>query len=291
MIATSASFFEHSGQNMPNHDIFSYKFNGSLLSIRGKDALSFLQGMSTNDISNLSHGPLHSSLVNQKGRLVDHLVILQDNENILIISSRPDAKLLIAWLEQFHFIEDFSLGDVSANYQPYFLVSKNSQKPCDSFLLWESLFDNNISIYLSLHGPRDYVELSSDQFLSWRVQGGMPSFPQEINENYMPQNVGLTKFISLTKGCYIRQEVIAKAITYQKSPKELCAFRVDKDIFLGLKQGSLLIDKEARVAIISSLLPSFDENALHGLAISGANSQHNSELLCNAQFIFPKKNS
>ncbi|MCP9834093.1 MULTISPECIES: folate-binding protein YgfZ [unclassified Cyanobium] len=48
----------------------------------------------------------------------------------------------------------------------------------------------------------------------WRLQEGLPAAPGEINEDTNPFELGLAARVSLTKGCYVGQETLAKLATY-----------------------------------------------------------------------------
>jgi aminomethyltransferase len=43
-----------------------------------------------------------------------------------------------------------------------------------------------------------------------RIAHGYPRFPNEISEDYIPLETGLTDAISFSKGCYVGQEIIAR---------------------------------------------------------------------------------
>jgi folate-binding protein YgfZ len=60
------------------------------------------------------------------------------------------------------------------------------------------------------------------------VRQGIPAFPNEINERHNPWEAGLDAAISLTKGCYIGQEVIARLNTYDKVQRKLAALRLER---------------------------------------------------------------
>jgi folate-binding protein YgfZ len=59
-----------------------------------------------------------------------------------------------------------------------------------------------------------------------RIRSGVPAYPNEINEDHNPWEAGLSDAISLTKGCYIGQEVIARLKTYDKVKRRLVGLRL-----------------------------------------------------------------
>lgn len=55
----------------------------------------------------------------------------------------------------------------------------------------------------------------------WRLQQGLPAAPGEINEDTNPFELGLAARVSLTKGCYVGQETLAKLATYDGVKQQL----------------------------------------------------------------------
>jgi folate-binding protein YgfZ len=55
----------------------------------------------------------------------------------------------------------------------------------------------------------------------WRLQQGLPAAPGEINEEINPFELGLAGRVSLSKGCYVGQETLAKLATYDGVKQQL----------------------------------------------------------------------
>ena len=66
-----------------------------------------------------------------------------------------------------------------------------------------------------------------------RVRDAIPAFPNEINERHNPWEARLHEYISLTKGCYIGQEVIARLNTYDKVQRRLRRVRLTRPVEAG----------------------------------------------------------
>ena len=54
-----------------------------------------------------------------------------------------------------------------------------------------------------------------------RIEAGLPAGGRELNEEHNPWEARLSDAISLEKGCYVGQEVIARLNTYKKVSKFL----------------------------------------------------------------------
>ncbi len=55
----------------------------------------------------------------------------------------------------------------------------------------------------------------------WRLQLGLPAVPGEINDDHNPFELGLADRVSLSKGCYVGQETLAKLATYDGVKQQL----------------------------------------------------------------------
>ena len=62
-----------------------------------------------------------------------------------------------------------------------------------------------------------------------RIEAGQPAYGAELSDDANPLEVGLSSFISFTKGCYIGQEVIARIRTYGQVAKALRGLRLPAD--------------------------------------------------------------
>jgi folate-binding protein YgfZ len=58
-----------------------------------------------------------------------------------------------------------------------------------------------------------------------RIEAGLPAAGRELTEEYNPWEARLQDAISLDKGCYVGQEVIARLYTYRKVSRQLVRLR------------------------------------------------------------------
>lgn len=269
-------------------NILSSKARRSIVRIKGTDARPFLQRMSSNDVSLLTiDQPIQTCFLNSKGKLVDAaLVFEQAPDEFLLVSSFVDSTKLSLWLESFHFVEDFVLEEEN-KLSAYYALSLTAPSYGNCLKLGEiKVFNAVLSCMLSTEPLSE--SFSPDDLRMLTLLAHIPTSPGEINEAFMPQNVGLLSAVSETKGCYIGQEVIAKALTYQKNTKRLAAFLLDEEAFKLARHGSKLRDKEGRIGLITSLAPYYQEPLIQGLAvvddkIAALDPKENHSL---AQFIF-----
>ena len=63
--------------------------------------------------------------------------------------------------------------------------------------------------------------LAAPELERWRLQCGLPAWPSELNDDTNPFEVGLAARVSLSKGCYVGQETLAKLATYDGVRRQL----------------------------------------------------------------------
>ncbi len=236
-----------------------------VIKISGPEAKDFLSRMSTADLSSLAVGQSKSTcFLNKLGRIIDRvLVIGASPDEYLLVSSFADGNKLLEWLEQFHFIEDFSLSlhDQAASLE----LRWTDQLP--ALLLWQSPAKDEFSLKISVGFQSNLRTLHQKAWESLRIAAAMPWAGYEISDRFMPQNIGLDADISADKGCYLGQEVIAKAITYQKNPKSLRGIKLIKKDWDSHKIGDRLNNSEAQNGEIISLSPCFIEGFINVLVL------------------------
>jgi folate-binding protein YgfZ len=115
--------------------------------------------------------------------------------------------------------------------------------------------------------------LAPEEAERWRLQQGRPAVPGEVNEDTNPFELGLAARVSLTKGCYVGQETLAKLATYDGVKQQLRRWQAtavpDEAVPAGaLAPGTPLQDqKGGRAGLISSSLELPDGSGWIGLAL------------------------
>jgi hypothetical protein len=120
----------------------------------------------------------------------------------------------------------------------YTLMLSADQSPT----LWATLTD------------RGAAPLSQTDWDRLRIEQGRPTPDQELTEDYNPLEAGLWNTISLSKGCYIGQETIARLHTYRGVKQQLWGVRLPA----GVSPESTIMVGEERVGKLTSCTPTDD---------------------------------
>ncbi|CAI4230211.1 unnamed protein product [Auanema sp. JU1783] len=169
----------------------------SLLSINGVDASVLLQGLITNDIRYLGRkDAIASFLLNNKGRIVEDLIISKRNDDIIVecsASGRDELKML---LEKYRMRKKASINIESD--EVYFSKDQGFEDP-------RYPWGNRV------YGSFNEHSKDIDLYVEERLKNGIPEGKEELSGMLPFQaNGDLLNFVSLDKGCYIGQELTAR---------------------------------------------------------------------------------
>jgi folate-binding protein YgfZ len=215
----------------------------------GRDRVSFLHGMLTNDLKTLVPGQgCQSAFLDHHGK-VQALLNVYCLEDRLLLALPPGlVEKTLTLLDKYLISERVEFRDVTAQ-----LGCLSVQGP-ESVRVLSALVDEPLTLVLHQHVERsvdgvavrffDLSETGEEGFQLWvaveqlpmiwsrlieiggsrlkpvgestldvlRVEAGLPWCPDDLNEDvlFMEAESQLESFVSFTKGCYIGQEVVAR---------------------------------------------------------------------------------
>ena len=222
------------------------------LVVSGKDRASYLHGLLTNDVAALKGGEgCYAAYLTPQGRMITDLWVYELGDVILLVMSRDVKDTVLAKLDQFIFTEEVQLGDVSSAFACVAVVGPGAAKATTQVLTGvpsgalASLGEHgNVRAEFSglaaiVARVTDTGEPGYDLFVdaahgeslkaalrangAWelaaalvetiRIEAGVPRFHRDMDEETIPLEAGIeSRAISLTKGCYVGQEVIIRVL-------------------------------------------------------------------------------
>ncbi len=243
------------------------------LIISGRDRMDLLHRLATNSLINLKPGTgIDTCFLTAKGRLIDWTVVLNRGDDLLLLSANPER--LSGHIQQYTITEDVIVRNYMAieivacgpraadvlgvQLEPWKFTDLRFADVTIQVARIEPLNGDAYAILapdavalrrqLAEQGPM----LEPHEVDALRVRDGIPAFPNEINEQHNPWEARLDAAISLTKGCYIGQEVVARLNTYQKIRRKLVRLDLDRPMEAGAeiaKEGEVI----GRLTTVSGL--------------------------------------
>ena len=224
----------------------------SLIELTGKDACTFLQGRTSNDVKLIGPGEGQvSSFLDRKGYLISFLSIHRLDDSYFLLSDRAQASTIMKELATYHFREqieykeiqnDFALLLIQGALADSFIVkhfskvlsAENSLTNCDAFntdcvVMRKSLCgDPGFFIFIPASQLERFASqfevaarsfeiahISKDALDVLRIEAGIPVFGKDISPEHLLPETGLEQSAaSYSKGCFQGQEVLARIKTY-----------------------------------------------------------------------------
>ncbi len=217
--------------------------------LRGRDAPALLHHLTTNSIKSLQPArALEAALLTSKARLLDWLSIARvatsggDEWRVITSPNRrsifePHARRFVL------FRQEVSIQDVSHSTQLFALMGpqvleghpagqvQEVEGGCE--WLTSRLPSGVWQWHDSLEAARPSgVEVDGETFNVLRVEAGIPVAGAEITEDFNPWEALFDNSISLSKGCYNGQEVVARLHSYAKIKQRLRGLRLPNSLGL-----------------------------------------------------------
>jgi aminomethyltransferase len=226
------------------------------LEITGSDALDLLHRLTTNDVRGL--GPWKgtaAAFVTHKGRLIDLVTLHRLDDRILCLTGPGRSAALAAHLDRYTFREDVRVRDLSETHGTLGLFGARADGHAAALFGQEAAgrpLHHPVAVTLEgaaailartfpmagggyhltaeagaipvlrraiLERARGMPVAGPQCLEALRLEAGLPLAGRELTEEYNPWEARLHDAISLNKGCYVGQEVIARLNTYGKVSK------------------------------------------------------------------------
>jgi len=247
--------------------------------LAGADARRFLHGQTSQAIEQATPGScVATCLISPTARMRGLALVLVEEQHLELVLLSGDAAAIHRSLDQVLFpMDQVELGAP----QPASLVRFSGEPggaPGEGTWLQPGV-DLGAGIgqpALLLRGSaampawlEALPELNGAQAKLQRIRQGLPGVPNEANDGTNPFELGLARWVSLTKGCYVGQETLAKLATYDGVKLQLRHWRCLQPA-AALTPGTPLTTAAGERAgtITSSTCPGLESGAeAEGLAI------------------------
>jgi tRNA-modifying protein YgfZ len=241
-----------------------------IIQLNRKESLEFLHRISTNSVKDLNPFEKKNTLfLNEKGKFIDRTTLLNLDSFYLLICSPDENRKIFSWVNKYIIAEDIQTKDVSGEYSFIELIGPQTESYLTlligeeikiitpnniiythadgfSFYLYRDTISNGKTIFriliekersaefvnymLENKSVFDVCLVGDDVIKIARVESGIASSPNEINDKYTPHETNLIDEVSFSKGCYIGQEVIARLDTYEKIQKKMVGLIIPNGI-------------------------------------------------------------
>ena len=243
-----------------NHSGIADLSHLGLLQVTGRDRQSFLNGLLTNEILKVNDGTgVRSALLNTKARVLADLYLYAREDDLLIDAGDTAGAIVKEILDRFIITEDVQIKDITSEFVHLTLQGQQARenagatfgvafadmKPLQHKMLGPSMIANRDRTGQSGYDmivPNDEAEGVWQSFLLkgvtpvglgaleiLRLEAGYPRYGVDVDENIIILEAGYKDAISFNKGCYLGQEVVARATHIGRVNKNLVQFQTNSD--------------------------------------------------------------
>ncbi len=233
------------------------------IEVSGGDRLRFLHNQTTNDFQMLKPGQgCDTVFVTSTARTIDLATAYVLESSVLLLVSPGYSQKLTQWMDRYIFFADkVNLKDITDETATFSLLGAESDalvtqiggsaivdKSYGSHQIFEiNGIEVRIAVGSGLATPGYTLVVNGEASKLWealiqegavpmgdrlweqlRITQGRPAPGQELTEDVNPLEAGLWQTISLSKGCYIGQETIARLHTYKGVKQQLWGIRLSQ---------------------------------------------------------------
>ncbi len=247
--------------------VLAVPWDADRLFFTGKDALDLLHRLTTQDVRSLQPGTGSAAVfVTAKGRILDLVTLHRLEDRLLCLTSPGRAQAVAAYVERYTFGEEVRIQQGGESHALLGLFgARAGERVADLFGAQASGRPLHHPIAVTLSGAPGILlrtfPLGGDSYLVFadapdlpllkqgileripglpaadpvslellRIESGLPGPGRELTEDHNPWEACLDDAISLNKGCYVGQEVIARLNPYDKVARRLVRLRLDGDV-------------------------------------------------------------
>jgi folate-binding protein YgfZ len=266
------------------------------IQISGDDRLRFLHNQTTNDFNSLQAGQgCDTVFVTSTARTIDLATAYVLEDSVLLLTSPGYSQRLIQWMDRFIFFADkVELKNLTDTTAAFSLLGPNSDELIQKLgaaeivgqpyanhttvtigeaevrvAVGSGLVNPGYTLFASIQQAADLwqqlmaagaVPMGEQLWQQLRVEQGRPAPEAELTEDYNPLEAGLWHTISLSKGCYIGQETIARLHTYRGVKQQLWGVRLAQPA----EPGSVVTANAEKIGRLTSCITT--PNGYFGLA-------------------------
>ena len=259
------------------------------IALTGSDRASFLHSLLTNDIARLTPGTgTYAAYLTPQGRMISDMRVIESGEEMLLDVEASVVEALSARLDKLIFSEDVQVRNVTRELAEFGVHGPSAAKALQDAMgipaaRLQSLnqHDNvrapgsgltvirddafgvmgfdvcvpaaEAARFLDLLTKAGVVRVTEETAEVWRIEAGRPRFGVDMDTDTIPLEAGIEdRAISVTKGCYVGQEVIVRVLHrgHGRVARKLVALRTSGDHLLS--RGDVILAGEQEIGRITS---------------------------------------
>ena len=190
-----------------------YRPDVGVLFVRGLDAVSFIDGLSTNHIPNTPGSALRTVFTDRAAKVIAVATVMVREEGVVLLVHLEQWHALLDHLTPRQLGQDVAMLDYSDRNHVVYLTGSHGS-PAGTWHTEEGVtkarVHHDLSILVVAASSNAAHAQDHDAWTAWRVANRWPEVGFEITSEHHPYACGLESLVHENKGCYLGQEVLTR---------------------------------------------------------------------------------
>jgi folate-binding protein YgfZ len=247
----------------------------AVISITGKDRLTWLHALTTQHLEQLPPGVWKEALIlDAHGHIVEQLFLFDDGINTWIHTEAQRVAPLIEYLEMMKFMLEVEVKDQSSNYALLRVAGISDDIGGPYKIVPKSKFAETIA---ELNKSHKQVGMWAVEAL--RVEQARARLLFEVDHKSIPNELGfLNKAVHMQKGCYRGQETVAKVFNLGQPPRKLVLLHLDGSMVDLPEHGAKITQDGKEIGFLGTVIRHFELGPI-ALGVIKRNTPQDANLL------------
>jgi len=247
-----------------------------LISISGKDRLSWLHALTTQHVEKLAPGKWVEALIlDVQGHVIDQLFLVDDGSTTWLHTENSRTQEILDYLNKMKFMLEVEVKDQSNHYAVLRAPGKSDLLGGPYALVPRGELKDTTDAFSKAHTQVGMWALEAE-----RVAQGRARLLFETDHKSIPNELGfINKAVHMNKGCYRGQETVAKVFNLGQPPRKLVRLHLDGSMVAMPEHGAKVFLEDKEVGFIGTVARHYELGPI-ALAVIKRNVPVESTLIC-----------
>jgi len=247
-----------------------------VISISGKDRLTWLHALTTQHVEKLEPGKWVEALIlDVQGHVIDQLFLVDDGSTAWLHTENSRTQEILDYLNKMKFMLEVDVKDQSNDYAVLRAPGKSDLLGGPYALVPRGELKDTTDAFSKAHIQVGIWALEAE-----RVAQGRARLLFEVDHKAIPNELGfINKAVHMNKGCYRGQETVAKVFNLGQPPRKLVRLHLDGSMVGMPEHGAKVFLEDKEVGFIGTLARHYELGPI-ALAVIKRNVPVDATLIC-----------
>ena len=247
-----------------------------VISISGKDRLTWLHALTTQYVEKLEAGKWVEALIlDVQGHVIDQLFLVDDGNATWLHTENSRTQEIFDYLSKMKFMLEVEVKDQSNDYAVLRAPGKSDLLGGPYALVPRGELKDTTDAFSKAHTQVGMWALEAE-----RVSQGRARLLFETDHKSIPNELGfINKAVHMDKGCYRGQETVAKVFNLGQPPRKLVRLHLDGSMVAMPEHGAKVFLEDKEVGFIGTLARHYELGPI-ALAVIKRNVPADATLIC-----------